>query len=287
MKVRKAVIVAAGRGTRLLPFTKSVPKELLPLVDKPVIQYAVEEAVACGMELIIMVTTPGKTALEDYFGKNVELERVLQQGGKNDLLEKICHLPDLANICFVHQKEQRGLGDAVLCAKAVVGEEPFALILPDDFFEQRELVLQNMLGIFQEYHGSVIALKCVNEDEIGRYGVITPRKIKGNIYQVVDLVEKPKPGQAPSNLAVMGRYVLTPEIFEELESTPVGAGREIQLTDALKRLLSRQRVYGYEIQGEYYDSGTIPGWIQATLTLALKHPEIGPELRNYLTRLLS
>jgi len=286
MKIRKAVIVAAGRGTRFLPFTKSVPKEMLPLVDKPVIQYAVEEAVACGMELVIMVTSPEKVALEDYFGKNAELEHALQQKGKNDLLEKICHLPDLANICFVHQKEQRGLGDAVLSARAVVGEEPFVLILPDDLFEERELVLQNMLRIFQEYQGSVIAVKQVGKDEIGRYGVITPKKIKENIYQVVDLVEKPKPERSPSNLAVMGRYVLTHQIFEELASTPSGVGGEIQLTDALKRLLARQHMYSYEIQGEYYDSGTIPGWIQATLTLALKHPQMGPQLRSYLNHLL-
>ncbi|MEA3442457.1 MAG: UTP--glucose-1-phosphate uridylyltransferase GalU [Chloroflexota bacterium] len=286
MKVRKAVIVAAGRGTRFLPFTKSVPKEMLPLVDKPVIQYAVEEAVDCGMELVIMVTSPEKVALEDYFGKNAELEHVLQQKGKNDLLEKICHLPDLANICFVHQKEQRGLGDAVLSARAVVGEEPFALILPDDLFEERELALQNMLHIFQEYQGSVIAVKQVGKDEIERYGVITPKKIKENIYQVVDLVEKPKPERSPSNLAVMGRYVLTHQIFEELASTPSGVGGEIQLTDALRRLLTRQHIYSYEIQGEYYDSGTIPGWIQATLTLALKHPQMGPHLRSYLNHLL-
>lgn len=286
MKVRKAVIVAAGWGTRFLPITKSVPKELLPLVDKPVIHYAVEEVVACGIELVIIVTTQGKTAIEDYFDKNIGLEHVLEQRGKIELLEKIRHLPDMADFCFVRQKEPLGLGHAVLSAKAAVGEEPFALILPDDLLFQKELVLQKMLDIFQEYHGSVIALRQVSQDEIERYGVIKPKKIAENIYQVMDLVEKPKPGQAPSALAIMGRYVLTPEVFAELESTLPGTGGEIQLTDGLKRLLLRQVIYGYEFQGDYYDAGTILGWIQTTIALALKHPEMGPELKSYLRRLL-
>jgi UTP--glucose-1-phosphate uridylyltransferase len=286
MKVRKAVIVAAGWGTRFLPITKSVPKELLPLVDKPVIHYAVEEVVACGIELVIIVTTQGKTAIEDYFDKNIGLEHVLEQRGKIELLEKIRHLPDMADFCFVRQKEPLGLGHAVLSAKAAVGEEPFALILPDDLLFQKELVLQKMLDIFQEYHGSVIALRQVSQDEIERYGVIKPKKIAENIYQVMDLVEKPKPGQAPSALAIMGRYVLTPEVFAELESTLPGTGGEIQLTDGLKRLLLRQAIYGYEFQGDYYDAGTILGWIQTTIALALKHPEMGPELKSYLRRLL-
>mgnify|MGYP001060765467 CR=1 FL=1 len=286
MKVQKAVIVAGGWGTRFLPITKSIPKELLPLVDKPIIQYAVEEAAACGIKFVVMVTTQGKTALEDYFDKNIGLELTLEQKGKTDLLEKIRHLPDLANICFVRQKEPLGLGDAVLSTRAIIGEEPFALILPDDLFEQKELVLQRMLGIFREYQGSIIALRRVSQNEIERYGAIKPKKIAENVYQVMDLVEKPKPTEAPSDLAVMGRYVLTPEIFTELDSTTPGVGGEIQLTDALKRLLQRQAIYGYEIEGEYYDAGTIPGWIQAMMALALKHPEFGPELKSYLRRLL-
>jgi UDP-glucose pyrophosphorylase (EC 2.7.7.9) len=286
MKVRKAVIAAAGWGTRFLPISKSVPKELLPLVDKPIIQYAVEEVAACGIKSVVMVTTQGKTALEDYFDKNQMLEHILEQRGKNDLLEKIRHLPDLADICFVRQKEQLGLGDAVLSARTVVGDEPFALILPDDLFEQKELVLQKMLDIFEKYQSSVIALRRVNKDEIGRYGVIKPKKLSEDVYQVMDLVEKPKQAEAPSDLAVMGRYVLSPEIFGELGCTSLGVGGEIQLTDALKRLLRKQAIYGYEIQGDYYDAGTIPGWLQATMALALKHPEIGPELRSYLHRLL-
>lgn len=255
-------------------------------MDKPVIQYAMEEAVACGIKFVVMVTTQGKTALEDYFDKNMALELTLEQKGKTDLLEKIRHLPDLANICFVRQKEPLGLGDAVLSTRAIVGKEPFALILPDDLFEQKELVLQRMLDIFQEYQGSVIALKRVSQSEIERYGAIKPKKITENVYQVMDLVEKPKLAEASSDLAVMGRYVLMPEIFTELDSTTPGVGGEIQLTDALKHLLQRQAIYGYEIEGEYYDAGTILGWIQATMALALKHPEFGPELKSYLRRLL-
>ena len=285
VKVRKAVIPAAGWGTRFLPITKSIPKEILPLVDKPIIQYAVEECAACGIELIIIITSQGKAAIEDYFDKSVGLEHILEQRGKEDLLAKISHLADLPNICFVHQKELLGLGHAVLSTKDVVGKEPFIVILPDDLFEQRELVLKKMLKIFDEYQGNVIALRRVDPDEIARYGIIKPKKIAKNVYQIMDMVEKPEPSKAPSNLAIMGRYVLTPEIFEELESADFGVGGEIQITDGLKRLLRRQSIFGYEIEGDYYDAGTIPGWIKATIAMALKHPEIGPELKDYLIHL--
>jgi len=285
VKVRKAVIPAAGWGTRFLPITKSIPKEILPLVDKPIIQYAVEECAACGIELIIIITSQGKAAIEDYFDKSVGLEHILEQRGKEDLLAKISHLADLPNICFIHQKELLGLGHAVLSTKDVVGKEPFALILPDDLFEQRELVLKKMLKIFDEYQGSVVALRRVEPDEIARYGIIKPKKVAKNVYQVMDMVEKPEPSKAPSNLAIMGRYVLTPEVFQELQSTNLGVGGEIQVTDGLKRLLQRQAIFGYEIEGDYYDAGTIPGWIKATIAMALKHPEIGPELKDYLIHL--
>ena len=285
VKVRKAVIPAAGWGTRFLPITKSIPKEILPLVDKPIIQYAVEECAACGIELIIIITSQGKAAIEDYFDKSVGLEHILEQKGKEDLLAKISHLADLPNICFVHQKELLGLGHAVLSTKDVVGKEPFIVILPDDLFEQRELVLKKMLKIFDEYQGSVVALRRVEPDEIARYGIIKPKKVAKNIYQVMDMVEKPEPSKAPSNLAIMGRYVLTPEVFQELQSTNFGVGGEIQVTDGLKRLLQRQAIFGYEIEGDYYDAGTIPGWIKATIAMALKHPEIGPELKDYLSHL--
>ena len=286
VKVRKAVIPAAGWGTRFLPITKSVPKEILPLVDKPIIQYAVEECAACGIELIIIITSQGKAAIEDYFDKSVGLEHILEQRGKEDLLAKISHLSNLPSICFVHQKELLGLGHAVLAAKDVVGKEPFLVILPDDLFEQKELVLKKMLNIFEQYHGSVVAVKQVEPDEISRYGVVKPKRIAKDVYQIMDFIEKPEPSQAPSNLAIMGRYVLMPEVFEELQSTSFGIGGELQITDGLKRLLRRQAVFGYEIEGDYYDAGTILGWIKATIALGLKHPEIGPELKDYLNHLV-
>lgn len=286
VKVRKAVIPAAGWGTRFLPITKSVPKEILPLVDKPIIQYAVEECAACGIELIIIITSQGKAAIEDYFDKSVGLEHILEQRGKEDLLAKISHLSNLPSICFVHQKELLGLGHAVLSAKDVVGKEPFLVILPDDLFEQKELVLKKMLNIFEQYHGSVVAVKKVEPDEISRYGVVKPKRIAKDVYQIMDFIEKPEPSQAPSNLAIMGRYVLMPEVFEELQSTSFGVGGELQITDGLKRLLRRQAVFGYEIEGDYYDAGTILGWIKATMALGLKHPEIGPELKDYLNHLV-
>lgn len=286
VKVRKAVIPAAGWGTRFLPITKSVPKEILPLVDKPIIQYAVEECAACGIELIIIITSQGKAAIEDYFDKSVGLEHILEQRSKEDLLAKISHLSNLPSICFVHQKELLGLGHAVLSAKDVVGKEPFLVILPDDLFEQKELVLKKMLNIFEQYHGSVVAVKKVEPDEISRYGVVKPKRIAKDVYQIMDFIEKPEPSQAPSNLAIMGRYVLMPEVFEELQSTSFGVGGELQITDGLKRLLRRQAVFGYEIEGDYYDAGTILGWIKATIALGLKHPEIGPELKDYLNHLV-
>lgn len=280
MKIRKAVIPAAGWGTRFLPLSKSVPKELLPLLDKPIIQYAVEDAVACGIELIIVVTSQGKTAIENYFTRNVELEHVLEQKGNAALSDKLRHLSEMADFCFIPQKEVLGLGHAVLSTKAVVGNEPFAVILPDDIFQQREQVLQKMIEISERYQSSVIALKPVDPSETGRWGVAKVNRMTEFLYKIEDLVEKPQPSVAPSNLAVMGRYVLMPEIFSALESTSPGWGGEIQLTDGLKSLLKKQGIYGYQIEGEYYDTGTILGWIQTTVALALKHPEYGPALRS-------
>lgn len=285
MKIRKAVITAAGWGTRFLPLSKSVPKEILPLVDKPIIQYAVEECAACDIESVIIIISQGKEAIRDYFDRSGALEQILQQKGKEDLLAKISRLPDLADIRYVYQEELLGLGHAVLSARDAVGEDPFVLILPDDLFEQRELVLKKMVNIFDEYHGSVVALRRVAQDEVSRYGIVKPQEVTKGVYRIRDFVEKPEPSQAPSNLAIMGRYVLTPEIFPELESTTSGAGGEIQLTDGLKRLLQRHAAFGYEIEGDYYDAGTIPGWIKATMAIALKHPEIGPELKDYLGKL--
>ncbi len=280
MKIRKAVIPAAGLGTRFLPLSKSVPKELLPLLDKPIIQYAVEDAVACGIEVVIIVTSQGKTAIEDYFTRNVELEHVLEQKGQAVLADKLRHLSEMADFCFVQQKEMLGLGHAVLSTRAVVEDEPFAVILPDDIFQQRGKVLQRMIEISERYQSSVLALKPVDPDETGRWGVAKVSKETESLYKIEDLVEKPLPSVAPSNLAVMGRYVLMPEIFSALESTSPGWGGEIQLTDGLKSLLKKHGVYGYQIEGKYYDTGTIHGLIQTTVELALEHPEYGPELRS-------
>ena len=282
MKVRKAVITAGGWGTRFLPTTKSQPKEMLPLVDKPIIQYAVEEVVKCGIETVVIVTAMGKEAIEDYFDRNANLELFLEQKGETRLLEKVRRLSDMVDVCYVRQKSRLGLGHAVLSVRQVVGNEPFALILPDDLFEQQELVLRRMLEVCEERQGNVIAVRRVKDSEVSRYGIIEPREVAERIYEVKGMVEKPAPEQAPSNLAIMGRYVLMPGIFEALEHTSPGFGNEIQLTDGLRRLLGKQKVYAYEVEGEYYDVGTPAGWIQATIALALKHPEIGPGIRDYL-----
>jgi UTP--glucose-1-phosphate uridylyltransferase len=285
MKIRKAVIPAAGWGTRFLPTTKTLPKEMLPLVDKPIIQYVVEEAVSCGVEMVIIVTSLGKRAMEDYFNRSADLERFLAQKGQTQLLEKIRQLSSMVDIRYVRQKEQLGLGHAVSVARQVVGNEPFIVMLPDDLFEHQDAVLKRMLEIFEQYRGSVVAVKRVDRSQVARYGIIEPRKIAERLYQVMSMVEKPTVDQAPSDLAIIGRYVLTPEIFEALENTPPGAVGEIQITDGIGRLLQTQPVYAYEVEGEHYDAGTPLGWIQATIALALKHPEMGPAIRDYIRNL--
>jgi len=286
MKIRKAVIAAAGWGTRFLPVTKSQPKEMLPLVNKPIIQYSLEEVIACGVELVVMVTSLGKRAIEDYFDRSFELEHMLEQKGATRMAEDIRRLADMVDICYVRQKQQLGLGHAVLTAGKVVGDEPFILILPDDLFEQQEIVLKKMLEIYQRYGGSVMAAKRVTEEEISRYGIIEPQKLSERIYKVMNLVEKPPPKLAPSNMAILGRYVLAPAIFSVLEETPPGINGEIQLTEALQQLLQQQDIYAYEFEGEYYDVGTLLGWLKTTILLALKNPDLGSKLRDYLDSIL-
>jgi UTP--glucose-1-phosphate uridylyltransferase len=286
IKIRKAVITAAGWGTRFLPVTKSQPKEMLPLVNKPLIQYSVEEAVACGVELVVIVTSMGKRAIEDYFDRSLELERVLEEKGQTRMALDIRRLSNMVDITYVRQKEQLGLGHALLTTRNVIGNEPFILLLPDDLFEKREQVLKNMMDVYQEYKGSVIAVKQVNEDEISRYGIIAARRKTERVYQVTDLVEKPSPMDAPSHLAIMGRYILMPEVFQILRDTLPGKNGEIQLTDALKQLAQLYPIYAYEFEGERYDAGTPLGWLQTTISLALKDPDIGPELRRYIDRVL-
>ncbi|MBI2860362.1 MAG: UTP--glucose-1-phosphate uridylyltransferase GalU [Chloroflexi bacterium] len=287
MKIRKAVITAGGWGTRFLPLTKSQPKEMLPLVNKPLIQYSVEEAIACGVELIVIVTSLGKRAIEDHFDRSFDLEHALQQKGELKMVEEIRRLSNMVDICYVRQKEQLGLGHAVLMTRNVIGDEPFVLLLPDDLFEYREVPLKRMIEIYERYNASVIAVKEVAEHEVNRYGIISPQEVERRVYQVTGLVEKPPLGESPSNLAIMGRYVLSPEIFECLECTLPGRNQEIQLTDALQGLQRSEPVYAYQFEGERYDAGTLNGWLEATVSLALADPNIGPQFRECVHRQLS
>jgi UTP--glucose-1-phosphate uridylyltransferase len=287
MRVRKAVFPAAGWGTRFLPATKAQPKEMLPLVDKPVIQYGVEEAVAAGVEQIIIVTSTHKGAIEDHFDLNHELEQFLEEKGEIEKLRQVRHISDLAQIAYVRQKEQLGLGHAVLMAKDLIGHEPFAVILPDDVVVSDRPCIGQLIHAYAQTHGSVVALMEVPPTETSRYGVIAGELVDeslnhGRLRRLTKLVEKPEPSEAPSNLAIIGRYVLTPKIFDKLEQTPRGAGGEIQLTDALEALMEEQGVYGYEFEGRRYDAGTTMGWLQASVEVALQRQDVGGEFRKYL-----
>ncbi len=286
MKVRKAVITAAGWGTRFLPITRSQPKEMLPLVDRPLIQYAVEEAINSGIEQVIMVTALGKHAIEDYFDRSFELEYYLKQKGEAELLRQMQELSSMVDIVYVRQKEQLGLGHAIQMAKNIVGAEPFAVMLPDDIIDGDVPALKRMMAVYEEYGASVIAVERVSQENTVKYGIIKPKQVAEGVYRVSGLVEKPEPAQAPSNLGIVGRYILTPQIFDALAVTPPGKGQEIQLTDALHRLLKQQAVYAYEIGGVRYDAGTPLGWLKVNVAFALKRGDIGPELREYLQKLL-
>lgn len=287
MRVRKAVFPAAGWGTRFLPATKAQPKEMLPLVDKPVIQYAVEEAVAAGIEQVIIVTSSQKRAIEDHFDLSFELEHLLEQKGDIDMLRRIRHISDLAQISYVRQKEQLGLGHAVLMAKELVGHEPFAVILSDDVVSGDRPCIGQLMDVYDQRHASVVAVMEVAHEETSRYGVIDGAREPDDerLYKVRRLVEKPPPEEAPSDMGIIGRYVLTPKIFEKLEQTPRGAGGEIQLTDAIEALMAEQDVYAYAFEGKRYDAGTTMGWLKASVELALERPDIGAEFRHYLTGL--
>ncbi len=285
MKVRKAVIVAAGRGTRFLPLTRSLPKEMIPLVDKPLIQYAVEEAISSGIEQVIIITARGKQSLEDYFDRSAELEHFLEAKGDTKRLQEMRELSSLADISYVRQKEQLGLGHAILTTRGIVGEEPFAVILPDDIVDGEVPALKRMMEVYEKYESSVVAVERISEDDTNKYGVIEPRRVAEGIYQVISLVEKPESSVAPSNLGIVGRYILTPQIYEALMVTPPGQGGEIQLTDALHLLLKQQKIYAYELEGLRYDTGNPLGWLKATVAFALKREDIGAELREYLRKL--
>jgi UTP--glucose-1-phosphate uridylyltransferase len=290
MRVRKAVFPAAGWGTRFLPATKAQPKEMLPLVDKPIIQYAVEEAVAAGIEQVIIVTSSQKRAIEDHFDLSYELEHLLEEKGDIEMLRQVRHISDLAQVAYVRQKEQLGLGHAVLMAKDLIGHEPFAVILPDDVVIGDRPCIGQLIHAYQQTHASVVAVMEVPHEDTGRYGVIASEPSDdpldhGRLHKVSGLVEKPKPSNAPSNLAIIGRYVLTPKIFDKLEQTQRGAGGEIQLTDAIQALMEEQQVFAYEFEGTRYDAGTTMGWLKASVELALQKPELAREFRAYLAGL--
>ncbi len=280
MKVRKAVFPAAGFGTRFLPATKAIPKEMLPVVDKPLIQYTVEEAKASGIEDVIIVTGMGKSAIEDHFDTSFELELLLKEKGKRQTLDVIEEVSELMHYAYTRQKKPLGLGHAVLCAKNLVGEEPFAVFLGDDIIDSRVPVMKQMLRVFKKHQGSVLAVQRVPRSQAHLYGVIKAEKISPRVYRVLDLVEKPK--RPPSNLAIIGRYVFNPEIFDAIENTRPGRGGEIQLTDAIKRLMKKQAVYAYEFEGDRFDAGDKVGFLKANVALALKRPEMRRELKKFL-----
>ncbi len=288
-EIRRAVFPAAGLGTRFLPATKAQPKEMLPLVDKPLIQYVVEEAVDAGIENLVIVTGRGKNAIEDHFDVSFELERILEDRGKSDLLKLVRAVSDMVNIVYVRQKEALGLGHAVMMAENLVNREPFAVLLGDDVIEAEPPCIRQMIDVYERHRASVIAIMEVPRDEVQRYGIIKGAPLEGGggrVYRVEDLVEKPSVEDAPSNLAIIGRYILTPGIFPALRGTGQGRGGEIQLTDGLRRLLSEEQVLAYRFQGRRYDAGEKLGFLKATVEFALKNSELGPEFRKYLKSLI-
>lgn len=285
MKVRKAVFPAAGLGTRFLPATKAQPKEMLPLVDKPVIQYVVEEAVASGIEDIIVVTGRGKRAIEDHFDVSVELEHFLERRGQHELLDEVRAISGLISFSYVRQKEPLGLGHAVLVAKHLVGDEPFAVFLGDDLIDARVPAMKQLMQVFERDRQSVLAVEKIPPELSASYGVVKVERGSSRVHNVRDLVEKPRPQDAPSNLAIIGRYVLTPEIFEHIERTAADTRGEIQLTNALRSLLSEQQIHAFEFEGTRYDTGNKLGFLKATVEFALRRPDLGPAFREYLKTL--
>lgn len=280
----KAVIPAAGLGTRFLPVTKAQPKEMLPLVDKPAIQYVVEEAVSSGIKDIIIITGRGKRAIEDHFDKSFEIEYILKRAEKTEELKKIQEISNMARIHFIRQKEQRGLGDAILCAKKFVDDEPFAVLLGDDITMDKTACTKQLIDVFNKYKKSVVCVEKMAKENLHKYGVIKGKKIDDNVYLIESLVEKPLPGKAPSNLAMLGRYVLTPNIFDCIEKTKPGINNEIQLTDALNLLRKNHDVYAYEFRGKRYDIGTKIDWVKANIALSLERNDLRNELIAYLKK---
>lgn len=283
--ITKAVFPAAGLGTRFLPATKASPKEMMPLVDKPLIQYVVEEAVSSGIDQVVVITGRGKRAIEDHFDVAFELEEDLKAKGKHKLLSEMQRIANLVTFCYIRQKQALGLGHAVLMAKRVVGNEAFAVLLGDDIIDAEVPALKQMMDVYKRYPATILAIQKVPKSQTQHYGIIDGKRIEDGVYLVKDLVEKPSPSEAPSNLAIIGRYILTPEIFSSLEDTKPGKGGEIQLTDGLRLLMNKQPIYAYEFHGKRHDAGDKLGFLKATVEFGLKNNEFGEEFRSYLKKL--
>ncbi|MDW7671512.1 MAG: UTP--glucose-1-phosphate uridylyltransferase GalU [Bacillota bacterium] len=285
MQVKKAIIPAAGLGTRFLPATKAQPKEMLPIVDKPTLQYIIEEAVASGIEEILIITGRNKQSIEDHFDKSVELELELEKKGKTDLLETIRRISDMVNIHYIRQKEPKGLGHAIYCARSFIGDEPFAVLLGDDIVDAQVPCLEQMISVFNEYKTTILGVQEVHEADVDKYGIIDGKMIEEKVYKVKDLVEKPAVNEAPTNIAILGRYIISPQIFPILEITPPGKNGEIQLTDALRTLVKQEAMYAYIFEGKRYDVGDKMGFLQATVEFALKREDLKEPFMNYLKEL--
>jgi len=286
MKIRKAIIPAAGLGTRFLPATKAMPKEMLPIVDKPTIQYIVEEAVASGIEDILIVTGKGKRSIEDHFDTSFELEYSLREKGKLHILGEVQYSSEMADIHYIRQKEPKGLGHAVWCARKFIGNEPFAVLLGDDIVQAEIPSLKQMMELFESLQSSILGVKTVSQEEVSRYGIVDGMRVDDRLFSVNSLIEKPHPENAPSNLAIMGRYILTPAIFDILGYQEAGAGGEVQLTDAISALKAQEKVYAYEFEGQRFDVGEKMGFIKTTLEFAMQRDELRDELITFLKGLL-
>ena len=287
MKVRKAIIPAAGLGTRFLPATKAQPKEMLPIVDKPTIQYIVEEAIASGIEEILIITGRNKRAIEDHFDRSIELELELKQKNNDELLSQVQDIANLVDIHYIRQKEAKGLGHAIHCARAFVGNEPFAVLLGDDVVASKVPCLKQLIDVYNQYKTTILGVQEVRHEEVDKYGILSCRHIEDRIYKVQDMIEKPALDQAPSNIAILGRYIITPSIFHKLELTNPGRNGEIQLTDALKQLLKDEAVYAYNFEGKRYDVGSKLGFLQATVEFALQRDDLSEEFSSYLHELVA
>jgi len=282
MKVRKAIIPAAGLGTRFLPATKAQPKEMLPIVDKPTIQYIIEEAIASGIEQILIITGRGKRAIEDHFDRSFELEEELRRKGQEELLTQVLDIANLVDIHYIRQKEPRGLGHAINCARAFIGDEPFAVLLGDDIVDSEKPCLRQIMDIYEEYHTTVLGVQRVPWEDCSKYGIVAGKEVDDHIFKIKDMVEKPDRDQAPSNIAILGRYIIRPSIFKYLENAQPGKGGEIQLTDALHRQMENEAMYAFEFEGKRYDVGNKLGFLQATVDFALKRPDLKADFESWL-----